>query len=49
MYKRKISQNGLKPTLYQEDVVLLDDSSVHKSKLVRDTLTECGIKYSTLT
>lgn len=35
----------LKLTLSQEDVVLLDNSSVHKSKLVRDTLTECGIRY----
>lgn len=35
----------LKPTLSPEDVILLDNSSVHKSKLVLDTLKECGIKY----
>lgn len=35
----------LKPTLSPNDVVLLDNSSVHKSKLVLDTLAECGIKY----
>ena len=27
------------------DITLLDNSSVHKSKLVLDTLSECGIKY----
>ena len=35
----------LKPTLSSEDVILLDNSSVHKSKLVLDTLKECGINY----
>ena len=35
----------LKPTLTSEDVLLLDNSSVHTSKLVLDTLKECGIKY----
>ena len=35
----------LKPTLSPDDVVLLDNSSVHKSKLVLQTMEECGIKY----
>jgi hypothetical protein len=35
----------LKPTLSPDDVVLLDNSSVHKSKLVLETLDQCGIKY----
>ena len=35
----------LKPTLAPDDVVLLDNSSVHRSKLVMQTLEECGIKY----
>jgi transposase len=35
----------LLPTLSPEDVLLLDNSSVHRSKLVLDTLEECGIKY----
>ena len=35
----------LKPTLSPEDVLLLDNSSVHTSKLVLDTLNEHGIKY----
>jgi len=35
----------LKPTLLPNDVVLLDNSSVHKSKLVLETLAECGIKH----
>ena len=35
----------LQPTLSPEDVVLLDNSSVHTSKLVIDTLEACGIKY----
>jgi len=35
----------LKPTLSPDDVVLLDNSSVHKSKLVLETLAECSIKY----
>ena len=35
----------LKPTLAPNDVVLLDNSSVHRSKLVLQTLEECGIKH----
>ena len=35
----------LKPTLSPDDIVLLDNSSVHKSKLVLQTMEECGIKY----
>ena len=35
----------LKPTLSADDVLLLDNSSVHRSKLVLQTLEECGIKY----
>ena len=35
----------LKPTRSSEDVLLLDNSSVHTSKLVLDTLKECDIKY----
>jgi transposase len=35
----------LKPTLSPDDIILLDNSSVHKSKLVLDTLNESGIKY----
>ena len=35
----------LKPTLSPDDIVLLDNSSVHKSKLVLQTMKECGIKY----
>ena len=35
----------LKPTLSPDDVILLDNSSVHTSKLVRATLEECKIKY----
>jgi transposase len=35
----------LKPTLSSDDVLLLDNSSVHTSKLVLDTLEECGIKH----
>jgi transposase len=34
----------LKPTLADDDILLLDNSSVQKSKLVVDTLRECGIK-----
>lgn len=34
----------LKSTLADDDILLLDNSSVHKSKLVVDTLNECGIK-----
>ena len=35
----------LKPTLSEDDVVLLDNSSVHRSKLVLATLDELEIKY----
>lgn len=35
----------LKPTLSPEDILLLDNSSVHTSKLVIDTLEQCGIRY----
>lgn len=34
----------LKPHFADDDILLLDNSSVHKSKLVKDTLFECGIK-----
>jgi transposase len=34
----------LKPALADDDILLLDNSSVHTSKLVVDTLNECGIK-----
>jgi len=37
----------IKPTLWPKDVVLLDNSSVHKSKLVLQTLEECGISIFT--
>ena len=35
----------LSPTLSSEDIVLLDNSSVHTSELVKKTFEECGIKY----
>jgi len=35
----------LRPTLLPDDVLLLDNSSVHRSKLVLQALEECGIKY----
>ena len=35
----------LRPHLEEDDVLLLDNSSVHKSKLVIDTLNECKIKH----
>lgn len=35
----------LKPSLAEDDILLLDNSSVHKSKLVLDTLRDCNIKY----
>jgi transposase len=35
----------LKPCLSCEDILVLDNSSVHKSKLVLDILKELGIKY----
>lgn len=34
----------LKPKLACDDILLLDNSSVHRSILVADTLNECGIK-----
>jgi transposase len=34
----------LKPTLADDDILLLDNSSVHTSKLVVKTLDECKIK-----
>jgi transposase len=33
----------LKPTLADDDILLMDNCSVHKSKLVKDTLRECNI------
>lgn len=33
------------PTFLPDDILLLDNSSVHTSKLVIQTLKECGIKY----
>jgi transposase len=38
-------RNQLAPTWSKDDVLLLDNSSVHRSKLVLDTLEKCGIKY----
>ena len=38
-------KTSLKPTFSTDDVLLLDNSSVHRSKLVLQTLEECGIKY----
>jgi transposase len=35
----------LKPKFSEDDILLLDNCSVHRSKLVIDTLKECGIKY----
>jgi transposase len=35
----------LKPTFAADDILLLDNSSVHTSKLVLDTLRDCKIKY----
>lgn len=35
----------LKPCFAKDDILLLDNSSVHKSKLVLDTLKDCKIKY----
>ena len=35
----------LKPTLAEDDILLLDNSSVHTSKLVKDTLRDCDINY----
>ena len=35
----------LAPALEPDDVVLLDNSSVHTSGLVKRTFDECGIKY----
>jgi transposase len=38
-------KSQLKPTLKPDDILLLDNSSVHRSKLVLNTLENCGIKY----
>jgi transposase len=38
-------RTALRPALLPDDVLLLDNSSVHRSKLVLQTLEECGIKY----
>ena len=35
----------LKSHLTDDDILLMDNSSVHKSKLVLDTLRDCNIKY----
>jgi len=35
----------LKPSMSKGEILLLDNSSVHKSKLAIDTLKECGIQY----
>lgn len=35
----------LKPTLADDDILLLDNSSVHTSKLVLQTLRDCNIKF----
>ena len=35
----------LKPCLKPDDILLLDNSSVHKSKLVLETLAACKINY----
>ena len=35
----------LAPTFSDDDILLLDNSSVHHSKLVIETLNECKIKY----
>lgn len=35
----------LKPHLAEDDILLLDNSSVHRSRLVLETLAECKINY----
>jgi transposase len=35
----------LKPTFSPDDILLLDNSSVHRSKLVIETLDKCEMKY----
>jgi len=37
-------RNQLAPTLKEGDTIVLDNSSVHKSKLVRETAKELGLK-----
>jgi len=37
-------QKQLAPTLNEDDIVVLDNCSVHKAKLVMETLEECGVK-----
>ena len=41
----KYIRTFLKPTVSSKDTLLLDNSSVHTSKLVLGTLKKCGIKY----
>ena len=38
-------RSQLAPSWSKDDVLLLDNSSVHTSKLVLQTLKECGIKF----
>jgi transposase len=38
-------KNHLKPCLADDDILLLDNSSVHTSKLVKETLAELQIKH----
>jgi transposase len=38
-------KESIKPTFSADNILLLDNSSVHHSKLVIGTLEECGIKY----
>jgi len=35
----------LKPNLAEDDILLLDNSSVHTSRIVLDMLRDCKIKY----
>jgi transposase len=37
-------RNHLAPTLGPDDVVVMDNCTVHRSKLVKETLQECGVK-----
>jgi transposase len=37
-------RNCLAPVLKEGDVVVWDNSAVHKSKLVAQTLKECGVR-----
>jgi transposase len=38
-------KNQLKPAFSPDDILLLDNSSVHHSRLAIKTLEECGIQY----